>query len=177
MRKIIKLIVRKIRSTNMVSVVYFLGYISVSALVLTNAVFALPDPTPRIQWLRVINQASFTLLTVAFAFSMIGPRAFFTLPTVVVIFTISAAVNVVSHAMVYQTVGLATVAGLNRDVGFSDALYFSIVTFTTLGYGDFQPAPELRIMSALQALSGYIFLGLLIGFIANATSAPRNRSD
>lgn len=168
---------RIFRSANIVTTSYTIVYILVGFLVFANIVFAPPGLTSSAQWIHVANQVSFTLITVGFAFSMIGPRALFTLPTVVLIFTISAAVNVVSHAMVYQSVGLATVAGLNTDVGFLDALYFSIVTFTTLGYGDFQPAPELRIVSALQALSGYIFLGLLIGFIANAASAPRNRSD
>lgn len=42
------------------------------------------------------------------------------------------------------------------------ALYFSIVTFTTLGYGDFQPGAKLRLLAAFQALYGYGYLGLIV---------------
>jgi len=41
--------------------------------------------------------------------------------------------------------------------------YFSIVTFTTLGYGDFAPTANVRLLAALEALIRYVFLGLLIG--------------
>ena len=46
---------------------------------------------------------------------------------------------------------------------WSSALYFSIVTWTTLGYGDFSPPPELRLIAAFQALVGYLFLGISVG--------------
>lgn len=46
---------------------------------------------------------------------------------------------------------------------FATAIYFSIVTFTTLGYGDFQPNPALRLLAAIQALFGYLYLGLFVG--------------
>ena len=43
------------------------------------------------------------------------------------------------------------------------ALYFSIVTFTTLGYGDLQPSTHMRPVAAVQALVGYVYLGLFVG--------------
>jgi hypothetical protein len=42
-------------------------------------------------------------------------------------------------------------------------LYFSIVTWTTLGYGDFTPPAAIRMIAAIQAMLGYIFLGILVG--------------
>lgn len=45
----------------------------------------------------------------------------------------------------------------------ASALYFSIVTWTTLGYGDFTPPPELRLLAAIQALLGYVFFGISVG--------------
>ena len=42
------------------------------------------------------------------------------------------------------------------------AFYFSIVTFTTLGYGDFQPSEEARGYAAFQAVVGYVFLGMFV---------------
>ncbi|NQZ06742.1 MAG: hypothetical protein HRT35_06220 [Algicola sp.] len=42
-------------------------------------------------------------------------------------------------------------------------LYYSIVTFTTLGYGDFRPANELsQMISAFQALAGLILTSLFL---------------
>lgn len=43
------------------------------------------------------------------------------------------------------------------------ALYFSTVTFTTLGYGDLQPVPHMRVLAGFEAVVGYIFLGFLVG--------------
>ena len=43
-----------------------------------------------------------------------------------------------------------------------NTLYFSLVTFTTLGSGDISPAGFLRIISGIEALSGAIMLGFLI---------------
>lgn len=51
--------------------------------------------------------------------------------------------------------------------GFSAALYFSTVTFTTLGYGDLLPSEDARALAALQALFGYVYLGLLVGAASN----------
>ncbi|HEU5011785.1 MAG TPA: potassium channel family protein [Roseiflexaceae bacterium] len=40
-------------------------------------------------------------------------------------------------------------------------IYFSIVTFTTLGYGDFYPQGVGRALAGLEAITGYLILGLL----------------
>jgi hypothetical protein len=49
-------------------------------------------------------------------------------------------------------------------------LYFSIVTWTTLGYGDVVPTEASRMIAASEALVGYIFMAILIssfGYILN----------
>lgn len=42
------------------------------------------------------------------------------------------------------------------------SLYFSVVTWTTLGYGDFQPTAAVRGLAASQALLGTLFMPLLL---------------
>ncbi len=49
---------------------------------------------------------------------------------------------------------------------FRDALHFSVVTFTTLGYGDFQPLPHFRFWADVEALLG---AGLMATFIVGLT--------
>lgn len=44
-----------------------------------------------------------------------------------------------------------------------NATYFSVVTWTTLGYGDFRPIDELKVWVMVEALMGYVFMGLLVG--------------
>lgn len=42
---------------------------------------------------------------------------------------------------------------------FSEALYFSIVTFTTLGYGDISLTSDWRLLSGLEAINGIMLIG------------------
>jgi voltage-gated potassium channel Kch len=43
--------------------------------------------------------------------------------------------------------------------GLEAALYFSIVTFTTLGYGDITLNTDWRLLASFQAASGIIIFG------------------
>jgi hypothetical protein len=49
----------------------------------------------------------------------------------------------------------------------SDAIYFSIVTWTTLGYGDFQPSPLSRMWASFEVICGYLFSAVFIAFLIN----------
>ena len=42
---------------------------------------------------------------------------------------------------------------------FAKALYFSLVTYTTLGYGDLVLQDEHRLLGAIEAANGVIMLG------------------
>ena len=55
----------------------------------------------------------------------------------------------------------------------SDFLYFSVVTLTTLGYGDFVSAGSVgRGLSALEALTGQIFLGTVVARFVGLLRIP-----
>ena len=48
-----------------------------------------------------------------------------------------------------------------------EPVYYSTITFTTLGYGDLLPRGEARAFAAVQALIGFIFMPVLLSsFVA-----------
>lgn len=48
---------------------------------------------------------------------------------------------------------------------WNDALYFSLVTYTTLGYGDIVLGPSLRIFAAFAAVAGLLAFGLSTAYL------------
>ena len=52
-----------------------------------------------------------------------------------------------------------TYLALNAIQGFERALYFSMVTFTTLGYGDVVLAERWRLLGSFEAANGIIMFG------------------
>lgn len=62
------------------------------------------------------------------------------------------------------------------EIAFDDALYYSVVTWTSLGYSDLNPVREMKLVTALQAITGYVFLGLLVSVLASVVGQPRRNS-
>lgn len=51
---------------------------------------------------------------------------------------------------------------------YAEAVYFTLVTYTTLGYGDVTLAPEFRIFGAMAAVAGLVNFGLSAAFLVAA---------
>lgn len=58
---------------------------------------------------------------------------------------------------------------------FEPAMYFSIVTFTTLGYGDVLVAEQWRILAATEAANGIIMFGWTTALIVYFVGQLRGR--
>lgn len=80
---------------------------------------------------------------------------------------------IVEFALIYADLGIIPSDGVKPD--FMDYLYFSVVTFTTLGYGDFRPSEAARMYAALEALLGYVLLGIFVSVLVLAN--PRVSGD
>ena len=84
-------------------------------------------------------------------------RSFFWL--VFGLLVIHIVVTIFSFALHYQSSGL--LGGGGKFIpSFYDALYFSVTTFTTLGYGDMQPLPNHRLTTSVEALSGMVSMAI-----------------
>ncbi len=49
-----------------------------------------------------------------------------------------------------------------NPLSFGDSMYFSIATITTLGYGDIVPFGNFKWITAIEALSGFIYIALTL---------------
>ena len=70
------------------------------------------------------------------------------------------------------------VAGAMRDLTFIESLYFSIISLSTVGYGDITPiTSEVRALVAIQTVAGVLLM--LFGFaeIIRHTSERPTRTD
>jgi len=52
--------------------------------------------------------------------------------------------------------------------GLETALYFSLVTFSTVGYGDAVPAHEWRLFAALEGVNGFLLIGWSTAYLVAA---------
>ena len=63
--------------------------------------------------------------------------------------------------------------GLGAFATLEEAVYFSLVAFSTLGLGDVVPPPEWRILSAMAAVNGFLSFGLLTALLVEALRQVR----
>jgi len=59
-----------------------------------------------------------------------------------------------------------------RWAAFYNAFYFSVVTFTTVGYGDWYPEDRYRIVVMIEGVLGWLLLALFIVTLANVMIRP-----
>lgn len=85
--------------------------------------------------------------------------------------------NIFLFAWVYYYVGVVG-GDVNSPIITGDkitSLYFSIVTWTTLGYGDLKPVESLRLVAAAEALMGYIYTAILVGLFLSILQLRINK--
>ena len=108
---------------------------------------------------------------IATAFTLLIPgllaRAFFVsdihAAPIAVALLLHGLIVILSFAGIYNG---AVLAGCPEGVVWQE-LYFSMVTFTTLGYGDCSPVCGAELFAATQALFSYIYFGVVVGVLAN----------
>jgi hypothetical protein len=120
-----------------------------------------------------------TVIALAVVLAALGLIAFYTeiiapLPALLWLL-LHAGALILWFAGIYDAYGLSQ-NGAPVAIDIWTGLYFSIVTWTTLGYGDFAPAESLRLVAATEAILGLLFFGILIGVVANLVNRRIERS-
>src|SRR5262245_17801304 len=70
----------------------------------------------------------------------------------------------------WVTGGVVHAASGQPAPGFWNAVYFSGVTFATIGYGDYIPAGHAKILALSEGVLGLFIMGLFVAVLANRLS-------
>jgi hypothetical protein len=83
-----------------------------------------------------------------------GHRATLVLVNTALVVFVLHTIEIVIWAVAYQLL-----LPVNELATFEEAVYFSFVTFTTLGYGDITLSEGWRLLSGIEALNGILLVG------------------
>lgn len=73
----------------------------------------------------------------------------------ILLFTAIHAIHSLIWAFCYYMIPQTAI----QFTSFSESVYFSMVTFTTLGYGDISLSSNWRLLSGLEAINGIMLIG------------------
>lgn len=87
---------------------------------------------------------------------------------------LNASLDLLHHYSVLSEVQFGFGEGLRM---LFDSLYFSVVTMTTLGFGDITPQADLaKIVTVFECLTGYIMFALAVGLVTRGVVSERDES-
>ena len=78
-----------------------------------------------------------------------------------------AAGIVVLFGLLYWATGGVVAPASGEPVGLLECVYFSGVTFATVGYGDFVPGPGVRVLAMVEGFVGALTMGFFVAVLAN----------
>jgi hypothetical protein len=73
--------------------------------------------------------------------------------------------------------GAAIGEGSGKVTGFSQFVYYSFVTMSTLGYGDITPTGRItRTLALMQSITGQFYVAVVIAWLVSALPRPGAQS-
>jgi hypothetical protein len=116
-------------------------------------------------WVFAAFIAGVALSFLYFLFSVARDPGGRSLPVALVFVLSNIAVMIIAYGGIYSRLGLADTLRGGGRTSIWDGIYFSIITWTTVGYGDMSPTLATRAVAASEALTGYVVMGLLISVL------------
>jgi Ion channel len=110
----------------------------------------------------VILLVTVVLVRALYSFTERRP-SLYTVSSLVALFEICFVLTQYCYIVKYKKFGLHSPEGITHDKW--DALYFSIITWTTTGYGDLVPIGASRWVACSEVLLGTLYNGLALGSV------------
>ena len=103
--------------------------------------------------------AAAVLAKFAYRIHLLPHSVHLAVPIVGALFALIAAHTVEVWLWALSLIALGAVQGVEKSV------YFALVTYTTVGYGDIVLAPQFRIFASMAAVTGLLTFGLSTAFL------------
>lgn len=71
----------------------------------------------------------------------------------------------VSYLVFLQIDGYGSLTGSTTDNTWLDCVYFSFITYTTVGIGDIEPLGRIRFLVGLESLTGFVLISWTASFM------------
>ena len=125
----------------------------------------------------------FSLYLMGCSIALANKCGFFSFPYCVVLITGSLVLTITVFSRIYSKYGILDSSQYTRNYNPQSSLtidepnelylvrdrescfYFSMVTLTTLGYGDLKPSQLMRPIAAYEAVLGYVLMGAIVSVI------------
>ena len=87
------------------------------------------------------------------------------------------AAAILAFGVLFHEFGVRDAASHSRSRSLVDCIYFSTITWTTVGYGDFVPDSRVsRLIAAYEALLGYLTMASLVAAIVSMLTPNPNHA-
>jgi Ion channel len=100
-----------------------------------------------------------------------------TIAVFIIVINLSAiAQTILCFADVCTKLGIRDTSTSHMVFDGGSCMYFSSITWTTVGYGDFVPSPDLRLFASSEAILGYLSMGVLVAGILSFIAGGPEKS-
>lgn len=168
-------IVATVRLSRLKSWVWPSVLLMVGTLILT--IVGMVFPIPKVLGLKWLVLTAFFGLTAVGLFTYLRSARSITNEHLYTAVSIYLLLGIMWFAL-YNAIDILTPGSIVRNESVmidrsTDLLYFSLVTLSTVGYGDIVPVhPEVRMLAALEGIIGVLYVAIMVAILVSAYKRP-----